>query len=108
MCGDIKTAGVEYFETYAPVVQWPTIRLALTMILSKNRHTKQVEYTNAFSQAYLKEEFYIDPPSDFGGSDGISKVLILIKILCGIRQAPKTLFGKIWAGLLEQVFFNKN
>ena len=28
-----KSEGVDYFETYAPVVIWSTIHLALTMIL---------------------------------------------------------------------------
>ena len=30
---DLQTDGVDYFETYAPVVQWSTIRLLLTLIL---------------------------------------------------------------------------
>ena len=90
----IQISGVEYFETYAPVVKYSTICLALTMILSNNFHTNQVDYTNAFAQAYLKEEVNINPPSGFGLSDGISKVLRLIKSLYDVRQAPTTLFEK--------------
>ena len=59
---DIQKAGVELFETYSPVFQWSAITLALTMILSNNWHTKQVDYTNAFYQEDLKEEVCIDPP----------------------------------------------
>ena len=33
--GDKQIAGVDYFETYAPVVQWSTVRLLLTLVLSK-------------------------------------------------------------------------
>jgi hypothetical protein len=33
------------------VVQWSTVRLALTMILSNGWKTKQVDYTNTFAQA---------------------------------------------------------
>ena len=68
---DIQTEDVDYLETYALVFQWSTIRFALTMILSNNWYTKQVEYTNAFDQASLKEEVCIDPPCGFGGYDGI-------------------------------------
>ena len=60
------------------------------MIIPTNYHNKQVDYTNAFSQAYLKEEVHIDPPCGFGGYDGISKVLRLIKGIYGIFQPPKT------------------
>ena len=53
VCSYLQTAGVEYFETYDPVVQCPTSCLALTMILSKNWHTKQVDYTNAFYRNHI-------------------------------------------------------
>ena len=54
---DLQKERVGYFENYPPVVQWSTIFLELTMILYKNWHTKQVDYTNAFAQVDLMEEF---------------------------------------------------
>ena len=69
--GDLQSEGVDYFETYAPVVQWSTVRLVLTMILSHGWHTKQVDYTNAFAQAEINEEIYIEPPRGFGAMDKI-------------------------------------
>ena len=74
------------------------------MIISNNWHTKQVDYTNSSSQEYLKEEFYIDPPRCFGGSDGISKVLRLITSLYGIRKAPRKFFDKLMSGLIGRLF----
>ena len=41
--GGLQTAGVDYFKTYAPIFQWYTILLALTMIIFNSYHTKQVE-----------------------------------------------------------------
>jgi len=38
--GDQQTEGVDYFETYAPVVQWSTVRLLLTMILANDWTTR--------------------------------------------------------------------
>ena len=38
--GYLQTSGVDYFKTYAPLVQCSTIRLSLTIILSNNCHTK--------------------------------------------------------------------
>ena len=74
------------------------------MILSQGWHTKKVDYTNAFCQAEIQEEIYIDPPKGFGGVDKIHKVLKLLKILHGLKQAPNTFFDKLQAGLLEMNF----
>ena len=88
MQGDLQTAGVDYLETYAPAVQMSTAQLALTTIIPTNFYTKQVEYTNVFSQSDFKEEVYIYPPYDIGGFDGIPKVPRLLKSLYGICQPP--------------------
>ena len=102
--GDRQTHGIDYFETYAPVVQWSTVRLLLTLVLSKNWVTKQVDYTNAFAQATLKEEVYIDPPKGFHFGDGKDKVLKLIKSLYGLKQAPLQFYEKLSEGLIERGF----
>ena len=57
--GDLQREGIDFFETYAPVVQWSTVRLLLTLVLANQWVTKQVHYTNAFAQATLNEEVYI-------------------------------------------------
>ena len=102
--GDLQREGVDFFDTYAPVVQWSTIRMLLTLTLSKGWTTKQVDYTNAFAQATLKETVFIEPPKGFSRKDGLDLVLKLIKSLYGLRQAPKTFFEKLHDGLLERGF----
>ena len=56
VCGDMQKEGVDYFEWYALVVQWSTIRLVLTTILFNGRSIKQDDNTNAFAQADINEE----------------------------------------------------
>ena len=68
--GDLQREGIDFFETYAPVVQWSTVRMLLTLVLANKWITKQVDYTNAFAQATLHEEVYIEPPRGFGRRDG--------------------------------------
>ena len=99
--GDMQTEGVDFFETYAPVVQWSTIRLLLSTVLTEGWTTCQVDYTNAFAQAELKEEVYVEFPRLFGPKSGSDKVLHLQKSLYGLRQAPRTFFEKLKAGLEE-------
>jgi Reverse transcriptase (RNA-dependent DNA polymerase). len=100
----MQTEGVDYFDTYASVVQWSTIRLVLTLALKHGWSTHQVDYTNAFAQAEIQEEVYIEPPRGFAGRDGADKVLKLLKSLYGLKQAPKTFFEKLRARLLERGF----
>ena len=100
--GDLQKEGVDFFETYAPVVQWSTIRLLLTTVLTEGWVTRQVDYTNAFVQAELKEEVYMEYPRMFGPKSGIDCVLKLRKSLYGLRQAPRTFFEKLKAGLEER------
>ena len=100
--GDMQTEGVDFFETYAPVVQWSTIRLLLSTVLTEGWTTRQVDYTNAFAQAELKEEVYVECPRLFGPHSNTDKVLHLRKSLYGLRQAPRTFFEKLKAGLEER------
>ena len=102
--GDMQKEGIDYHETYAPVVQWSSIRLLLTLVLAHNWTTKQVDYTNAFAQAKLKEEVYVEPPKGFTNQDGQDKVPKLHTSLYGLKQAPRTFFQKLRAGLLERGF----
>ena len=97
----MQTEGVDFFETYAPVVQWSTIRLLLSTVLTEGWTTRQVDYTNAFAQAELREEGYVECPRMFGPKSGADKVLHLLKSLYGLRHAPRTFFEKL-KELLEE------
>jgi hypothetical protein len=57
---DLQIAGVDFFETNAPVVQWSTIRLILSTVLTGGWKTQQVDRTNAFLQAKVHEEIYVE------------------------------------------------
>jgi hypothetical protein len=81
--GDLKKEGVDFFETYAPLCQWSTLRMILTMVLQNGWATKQVDYTNAFAQA---------------------EIMLLLKSLYGLKQAPRTFYEKLRDGLLERGF----
>jgi hypothetical protein len=100
----MQQEGVQYFEKYAPVVQWSTIRILLTLVLREGWITRQVDYTNAFAQAKLKEEVYVEPPRYFAPRNGTDLVLHLIKSLYGLNQAPKTFSDKLRDGIVQRGF----
>ena len=63
--GDRQWYGIGYEETYAPVVQWSTVRMMLTLTMKLGLRTKQVDYSNAFVQADIDVDVYCELPTDF-------------------------------------------
>ena len=57
--------GIDYWETYSPVVNWISVRLlfALTQIL--NLESRSIDFVLAFPQAELKEDIYMESPYGF-------------------------------------------
>jgi hypothetical protein len=98
VCGDLQTEGVDYCETYAPVVHWSTVCMLLTLVLKEGWATQQVDYTNAFAQAEVRETIFVEPPKLFGSKSGKDVVIKLLKSLYGLKQAPGTFYDKLAAG----------
>jgi hypothetical protein len=55
---------------------WSTIRTMLILSIICNLHTFQVDCTNAFAQAVLKEDVYIELPHGFLSSN-LDKDIVL-------------------------------
>ena len=54
-CGDQKLEGINFFKTYAPVVQWTTMRLILILEVLLKLKSKQGDVTAAFLHGELEE-----------------------------------------------------
>ena len=105
--GDRQVEGVDYFDKYAPVVSWSTVRMLLVLSLNLGWKTRQVDFSNAFVQAELEEDVYINVPSHFQNDDGLTSkeaVLKLNKSLYGLVQAPMYWFNHL-SSVLEQKGF---
>jgi hypothetical protein len=64
----------------------------------------QVDFTNAFAQAEMQEEVYVEPPKMFATGDGTDRILQLLKSLYGLKQDPKTFYQRLSAGLKQHGF----
>ena len=86
--GDQQLEGIDFFETYAPVVQWTTVRMMLILEILLNLKSKQGGVTAAFLHAELGEDekVYVEMPLGFRKQ---GKVLKLNKTLYGLRQSPR-------------------
>jgi len=58
-----------------------------------------VDFTNAFAQATLKEEVYIELPKGYEPSHGNNIVLKLNKSIYGLVQAPLSWYNHLSKGL---------
>ena len=106
--GDQQIEGVDFFDTFAPVVQWSTVRLLLVLSLTLGLATKQVDYVSAFCQAPIDEDVYVELPkgwqklNQMGGLKEKFKadhVLKLNRSCYGLRQSPKNFFQLLKSNL---------
>ena len=90
--GGQQQHGVNFWETYAPVVGWTTIRLFLIVMLLNKHKSKQVDFVLAFPQADIECPMYMDLPQGFKfKGDRKTHCLRLRKNLYGQKQA-----GRVW------------
>ena len=87
--GDQQLEGIDFFETYAPVVQWTTIRLMLILEILLQLKSKQGDVTAAFVHASLEEDERVHVRMPLGFRQQ-GKVLKLKKTLYGLRQSPRS------------------
>ena len=99
--GDQQLEGVDFFETYAPVVQWTTVRLMLILEVLLDLKSKQGDVTAAFLHAEIPEgqNIYVQMPRGFRQK---GKVLRLKRSLYGLRESPR-LFWKYLVEKMESV-----
>ena len=57
--------GIDYFETFAPVVQWMTVCVSFIMILLLYLHNKQIDYSTVFLQSPPDHDDYVEMPKMF-------------------------------------------
>jgi len=60
--GSQQQYGIDYWNTYAPVVQWSTVRLMLVLSTILGLASHQIDYVQAFPQATLDDPVYMRIP----------------------------------------------
>jgi hypothetical protein len=89
--------GMNYFETYAPVVTWFAIRLMIIFGIIFCWALQQVVFVMAYPQAPIEMDIYMELPQGIQTKHGNSKehVLKLKKNIYSQKQA-----GRVWNLLL--------
>jgi len=93
--------GVDYDETFSPVVRHSTLRLLIALAAKLNLDIDQMDIKTAFLNGDLKETVYMKQPESFIQKNNESKVCLLKKSLYGLKQAPRAWYEKIHSVLLN-------
>jgi Reverse transcriptase (RNA-dependent DNA polymerase) len=87
--GGKQKCGINYFVTYPPVVNWFSIQLMLVLSILNRWHTRQVDFIQAYPQAEIEYDLYMELPKGIQTKhgDGKTHVLKLLKNRYGQKQA---------------------
>ncbi|CAL9001424.1 unnamed protein product [Prunus brigantina] len=95
--GFSQEQGLDFSETFGPVVRHNTVRLILSRVAMNKWQLRQLDVKNAFLHGKLEEEVFADPHyPDF--------VCKLKKSLYGLKQAPRAWNAK-FTGYLPAIGF---
>ncbi|WVZ58421.1 LOW QUALITY PROTEIN: hypothetical protein U9M48_008697 [Paspalum notatum var. saurae] len=87
--GFCQKEGIDYEETFAPVVRLEAIRILLAFAASKGFKLQQMNVKSAFLNGFIEEEVYVRQPPSFESARFPDRVYKLRKALYGLKQAPR-------------------
>lgn len=97
--------GIDYSDTFSPVIKPSTIRVILSLAVTKGWNMRQVDIQNAFLHGILEEEVYMRQPPGFQDPDKPQNYICkLKKALYGLKQAPKAWHSRLTGKLMELGF----
>jgi hypothetical protein len=92
--GFTQQPGIDFDETFSPVVKPATIRIVLSLAFSQQWPINQLDVKNAFLHGDLTEDVYSQQPSGFIDPRFPTHVCKLQKSLYGLKQAPRAWFQR--------------
>jgi hypothetical protein len=90
--GGQQEHGINFWETYSPVVNWYAIRLFLIILILKGWESRQIDFVLAFPQANVECNIYMEVPAGFNLKQKKKDFCLkLQKNIYGTTQA-----GRVW------------
>ncbi|KAI0983642.1 hypothetical protein GJ496_004659 [Pomphorhynchus laevis] len=97
--GCAQIYGVEYFDTYSPVIKLTTIRILIAVAVEGNMLLHQIDISNAFLNGKLKEDIFMEHPEGFIINP--NNVCKLNRSIYGLKQSPRC-----WNNMLTEYLKN--
>jgi hypothetical protein len=102
--GYSQKEGINYEETFAPVVRLEVIRILLAFFMAKGFKLHQMDVKSAFLNGVLEEEVYVRQPLGYESENYPHRVYKLGKALYGLKQTPRAWYGRLRGFLFERGF----
>jgi hypothetical protein len=101
-----QRSGLDYNETFSPVVKPATIWSVLTIIVMNGWELRQMDVNNAFLHGDLSETIYMMQPPGFKDLSKPNHVCRLRKAIYRLKQTPRAWYTALKNVLLEIGFHN--
>ena len=105
--GYAQQYGVDYDETFSPVVRFSSIRLLLAYAVQNDMIVHQMDVVNAFLNSTLDEEIYMEQPPGYTQKGKEHLVCRLKKSLYGLKQSPRC-WNKRFRAYMEEIQFRES
>jgi len=106
--GFTQSYGIDYFETFAPVAKFNTIKILISLAAHLNWTMHQLDVKNAFLHGEIEEEVYMNPPPGYNLTTGRNLVCKLKKALYGLKQSPRAWFGRFTQAMKKLQYSQSN
>nr|GEU43834.1 ribonuclease H-like domain-containing protein [Tanacetum cinerariifolium] len=90
--GSTQLLSIDVDEAFSFVVKSATLRMVLSLALSRHWLVHQLDVKNVFLHGYLSDTVYMDQPLGFRDPHHPNHVFLLQRSLYGLKQAPQAWF----------------
>jgi len=99
--GFAQEAGLDFDETFAPVVRIDSVRTLFVISAGKGLYIVQADIKNAFLHSNSDFQIYIQQREGFLDANHPNAVLLLNEALYGLKQAPR-----LWYLLISEIIIS--